>query len=266
MADDDDAPVLSPAALAALREFYAERAAQREREEAEEALATSASLVSGEDWQLSQFWYDEETSLALARELLHCATEARRESGRADAEVGVACLACPSMFKALRACGVPPWLRLVLFEVDPRFAVFGDSFVHYDFNRPLDFPAPLRGSFDVIALDPPFLQRGCLAAFAQTVAALQRPRDGGSGGAGAALPPDSRLLLCTGTVMARAARELLGVHPVRQHVGHANRLSNPFSLYVSYDDGGRLGGADDGVVEEAEEGGAGGGAGLRPAE
>lgn len=250
MADDDDAPTLSPAALAALREFYAERAAQKEREEAEEALATSASLVSGEDWQLSQFWYDEETSLALARELLHCAGEAQRETGRADAEIGVACLACPSMFKALRAVGVPPWLRVVLFEVDPRFSVFGDAFVQYDFNRPLDFPAPLLGAFDVIALDPPFLQRDCLAAFTKTVTALQRPRDGG----GAVASQSPRLLLCTGTVMARAARELLGVHPVRQHVGHANRLSNPFTLFVSYDDAGRLGGADDGVVE-AEEGG-----------
>ena len=244
MADDDDTPTLSAAAQAALREFLAERAAQREREEAEEALETSTTLVSGEDWQLSQFWYDEDTGIALARELLYCATEVRRESGLA--EVGVACLACPSMFKALRAIGVPLWIRLVLFEVDPRFSVFGDAFVLYDYNRPLDFPAALRGTFDVIALDPPFLQRACLAAFADTVASLKRVS-----GAGEPVEGCTRVLLCTGTVMARAARELLAVHPVRLHVGHANRLSNPFSLFVSYDDEGRLGGVDDGVVELA---------------
>ena len=186
--------------------------------------------------------YDESTSLALARELLHCA-ERHKDAG--TSEVGVACLACPSMFKALRALSVPPWMRLVLFEVDPRFGVFGDSFVHYDFNKPLDFPASLRGSFDVLALDPPFLQRDCLAAFGETVTALMRPRAEGHAS------PCNHVLLCTGTVMAGAAREILAVHPVRQHVGHANRLSNPFSLFVSYDDEGRLGGPDDGIDEHA---------------
>lgn len=239
MADDDDAPALSDAAQAALREFLSERAAQREREK-EETQNTTAKLVSSEDWQLSQFWYDEATSVALARELLHCAADCQRETGQS--EVNVACLACPSMFKALRAIGVPPWLRLVLFEVDLRFAVFGDAFVHFDFNSPLGFPATMRATFDVIALDPPFLQRDCLAAFAETVAALRRPVGPGASGLGV------RVLLCTGTVMAKDAGELLSVHPVRLHVGHANRLSNPFSLYVNYDDEGRLGGLDDGVL------------------
>jgi EEF1A lysine methyltransferase 1 len=227
MADDDDPPALSAETLAALREFMADRAAQQEREEAEEAAGASATLASSEDWQLSQFWYDESTSLALANELLRVASEIRGDR----ATVRVACLACPSLYKAVRSLDVPSWLHIWLFEIDTRFSVFGDAFVHYDFNAPLSFPDHLRGSVDIVALDPPFLQQDCLAAFARTTFALRRDHG-------------LRVLLCTGAVMLRPARALLGARPTRFHVGHANRLSNPFALYVNYDDGGRLGGVD----------------------
>jgi EEF1A lysine methyltransferase 1 len=236
MADDaEDTPALSESTLAALREFMAERDAKREHEEEEEAAGSQASLVLAEDWQMSQFWYDESTSIALARELLHIASEAR---GTTERKLRVACLACPSLFKATRSLGVPDWLELVLFEVDDRFAVFKESFVHYDFKEPLNFPPDLGGSVDIVALDPPFLQQDCLAAFARTALALRRDNS-------------VRVLLCTGAVMLRPARALLGVRPMRLHVGHANRLSNPFALFVNYDDGGRLGGVD--VEAEAAE-------------
>jgi hypothetical protein len=54
--DDDDDPVqLSAETLAVLNEFL--------REQQQE---TSTSI--GEDWQLSQFWYDDETTRILTQE------------------------------------------------------------------------------------------------------------------------------------------------------------------------------------------------------
>lgn len=58
-----------------------------------------------------QFWYTEETAGILAKEVV----EAAGPSGR------IACIACPSLFRALR--GKYPDARAHLFEVDLRFEV-----------------------------------------------------------------------------------------------------------------------------------------------
>lgn len=66
---DDDIPQLSSTSLAALQEFYAEK---KEREEKISRLIETAndpekqcdikdSITFEEDWQLSQFWYDDDT-------------------------------------------------------------------------------------------------------------------------------------------------------------------------------------------------------------
>ncbi|XP_078480117.1 EEF1A lysine methyltransferase 1 [Lampetra planeri] len=86
--DDDDEPRLSAHALAALREFYAE---QGEKEAAGEVGARAEDEDPPENWQLSQFWYTEETAAALARE----AVDAAGPQGR------VACVCAPSVFRAL---------------------------------------------------------------------------------------------------------------------------------------------------------------------
>jgi len=115
-------------------------------------------------------------------------------------------------------------VRAHVLEFDRRFAVFGEDFSFFDYNAPLDLPAALLGACDVVVLDPPFLNRDCLAAFASSVAALRRP----AGGA-------TRVVLCTGAVMLRAARELLGARPTRAEVRHeSGRLSNPFSVFVDF--------------------------------
>nr|KAG5693477.1 hypothetical protein BaRGS_006467 [Batillaria attramentaria] len=69
---DDDAPQLSAHAMAALQEFYQEQAtAERNLEEA--LSGNVENFCPQEDWQLSQFWYDEETASRLAREALNVA-------------------------------------------------------------------------------------------------------------------------------------------------------------------------------------------------
>ena len=69
--DDDTPPQLSAAALAALGAFYQEReeAEKRFRElaaAAEDAFVVGTKAIA-EDWQLSQFWYDDATAETLAR-------------------------------------------------------------------------------------------------------------------------------------------------------------------------------------------------------
>lgn len=147
-------------------------------------------------------------------------------------------LSAPSAYKALLAAAPPPWLRHWLFEYDPRFATFGEAFIQYDFNAPLAFPSALAGTADILIMDPPFLNADTLGGFATTAASLRASAE-------------ARVLLCTGAIMLAPARALLGVRPVRAEVCHANRLSNPFRLFASYDDEGRLGGIDV-EAEEAE--------------
>jgi len=250
MADDDVS--LRADTLAILRQFMAEQEAAKKRE-AEEADDKAQKLKLGEDWQMSQFWYDEPTCVALASEILRLASEcaerkrAKALSAASSATAGssvdsassapphvrVACLACPSAFKALVAKPLPEGVEPFVLEFDKRFAVFGDRFVHYDFNRPTDSieRKDLFGSIDVIALDPPFLNPDCLAGFTQTIEALRANAD---------VP----ILLCTGAVMLPHARRLLRARPTNFHVGHSNQLSNPFALYTNYEPPAALGGYD----------------------
>ena len=57
-----------------------------------------------------QFWYSDETSSIVAREAVGAAMGG-----------GIACLACPSLFRHLRA--EAPGARTHLLEYDPRFEV-----------------------------------------------------------------------------------------------------------------------------------------------
>jgi 16S rRNA G966 N2-methylase RsmD len=41
-------------------------------------------------------------------------------------------------------------------EFDEKFKI-EKGFVFYDFNKPLDLPAELKGNFDFILIDPPFI-------------------------------------------------------------------------------------------------------------
>jgi hypothetical protein len=54
------------------------------------------------------------------------------------------------------------------------------------------------------------------------------------------------IVVCTGSVMLPHVRRLLNARPMRFQIKHAaSRLQNPFSMYASYDDRGRLGGVDE---------------------
>ncbi|KAI9844468.1 MAG: hypothetical protein M1837_005550 [Sclerophora amabilis] len=98
-AEFDDVPVLSTAAQAALKDFYSDQEARLKRFEdlkvqaEKDAVDVSISMEDfAEDWNASQFWYDEKTAVALAEELLEGSTDESR----------IACISAPSVFIQLK--------------------------------------------------------------------------------------------------------------------------------------------------------------------
>ena len=253
----EESPIsLRADSLAALASFLAERAAAVAAS-VREAEDTGATLLTTEDWELSQFWYDESTARFLAAEVSRCAAEALSVEVSACGSVTTgddvsappiiaAFVSSPSAFKAFRAAGGAPGVRGVLLEFDARFGVFGEDFVHFDYNTPenLRIDAPfLTDSVDVFLIDPPFLNAECLTGFA--AALLLMGRKGGA---------SPRILLASGAVMLRPARKLLGLRPTRTAIKHAaGRLSNPFALFSNYMRP-ELGGWDEEAEASAEKG------------
>ncbi|MCJ1373766.1 hypothetical protein MMC20_004995 [Loxospora ochrophaea] len=137
--DEDEVPQLSSDTMAALQEFYIDRDT---REQKFEDLKASAEKLSGkpfsmemftEDWNASQFWYSDETSSALAKQLLDGATS----------ETTIAVVSAPSVFIAIKnllssedSTASP---QVCLLEFDERFAAL-DNFVRYDFRSPFKLP------------------------------------------------------------------------------------------------------------------------------
>ncbi|KAI9822898.1 MAG: hypothetical protein M1832_002923 [Thelocarpon impressellum] len=160
--EDEDEPVtLSAAAAEALKEFYQEEDSRQKQFEDlkaqvdDEVKQQDLTIEAfAEDWNASQFWYDDETATTLAKQLLKDATSDSR----------VAVVSAPSVFVkvkqilALRDKSSRP--QVSLFEFDKRFEVFSE-FVPYDFQHPVRLPPEMKGAFDRTICDPPFLSTDC---------------------------------------------------------------------------------------------------------
>ncbi|KAG7265291.1 hypothetical protein CRUP_032444 [Coryphaenoides rupestris] len=192
--------------LAALQEFYSETCAAPDGTPADKFALGAV----GEDWGMSQFWYDDETATRLAEEVIHEAGDGGR----------IACVSAPSVYQKLKQGVVDGSDRVsaVVLEFDRRFAAYGDDFVFYDYNDPLALPAALQGGFDVVLADPPYLSQECLAKVAQTVKFLKR----------------GKVLLCTGAIMEKHARDLLGLRRCDFLPRHKKNLANEFRCFASY--------------------------------
>ena len=97
--------------------------------------------------------YSDATATTLARHLLSGATSSSR----------IAVVSAPSVFiqiKNLLATGEYGSPQVTLLEYDSRFGVFKE-FVPYDFEAPMKLPTELKGAFDRIICDPPFLSEDC---------------------------------------------------------------------------------------------------------
>ncbi|VDP06544.1 unnamed protein product [Heligmosomoides polygyrus] len=201
---DDDVPCLPADTLAVLQQF----------QEEQQRIAEGCVDVVTEDWQLSQFWYSPETALQLCRELVSAAAEKGR----------IACISCPTLlqyFPKLHEYHSDA-ISITLFEYDQRFEKkYPMEYVPYDYRHPLAVPEALKGSFDVVIADPPFLADECLLKTAQTVRILAKP--------------EAKIIICTGAIMEDRASRLLGLHRLKYEPSHVNNLSNEFSCFANYE-------------------------------
>ncbi|XP_008996250.1 EEF1A lysine methyltransferase 1 isoform X1 [Callithrix jacchus] len=205
--EDDETPQLSAHALAALQEFYAE---QKQQIDPGKDDKYNIGIIE-ENWQLSQFWYSQETALRLAQE----AIAAVGEGGR------IACVSTPSVYQKLREMCREDF-SVYIFEYDKRFAMYGEEFIFYDYNNPLDLPKRIAAhSFDIVIADPPYLSEECLRKTSETIKYLTQ----------------GKILLCTGAIMEEQAAELLGVKMCTFIPKHTRNLANEFRCYVNYDSG-----------------------------
>ena len=95
----------------------------------------------------------------------------------------IACVSCPTLYSKLISIK-PKSCQTVLLEYDRRFEIYGEDFVYYDYNHPLNLPRErlCEHSFDLVVVDPPYLSDECLRKTAQTVKYLAK----------------DKILLCTG--------------------------------------------------------------------
>ncbi|KAL3115918.1 hypothetical protein niasHT_007218 [Heterodera trifolii] len=174
--DSDDDLRLSSTTLLALNEFLQEK----ERRQRDGDVF--------ENWQLSQFWYTDETCQKIVDECICTLNGAGR----------VACLCCPSVVqhfmdsKAIKKNSI----ELSLFEYDRRFEQkFPQFFVNYDYRKPLDVPSNLHCNFDLLIADPPFLSDECFIKIAQTIRLLSKK--------------ETKLIVNTGAVMEGLLQRIL---------------------------------------------------------
>jgi hypothetical protein len=220
---------LSAGALDALKQFYSERDSRHKafedlKAQAESDFDTKQPLSMSaftEDWNASQFWYDDATASTLAEQLLDGAI----------AHSKIAVVSAPSVFLQLKnqltskpECGRPD---IRLLEYDERFGVFKE-FVTYDFEQPTRLPPELKGSFDHIICDPPFLSEDCQTKAALTVRWLAN-----------SWSKDSlRLIVCTGERMESLIHKLyakVGIQTTDFEVKHSKGLSNEFRCYSNFE-------------------------------
>ncbi|KAF1817667.1 hypothetical protein P152DRAFT_454240 [Eremomyces bilateralis CBS 781.70] len=235
--DEEDVLRLPAATLALLEQFYDDREAQEARFE---DLKTKSELkfdkdnplsmeLFTEDWNASQFWYDDPTATALARELLEDATD----------ETCIAVVSAPSVFIQLKNLQATEYANthptISLLEYDDRFAVFKE-FVQYDFKYPFVLPAEMKGKYHRIICDPPFLSDDCQTRTAITARWLSStsPEPGRGLPASEAWKPE--LIICTGERMEQLILKLYSASGVRTtsfEPKHAKELGNEFRCYAN---------------------------------
>lgn len=220
--------------LQLLAQFHADRDAKAKEFEnlktkAESAFENGSGKLSmdlfGEDWNASQFWYTDHTAEVLARQLLEDATESS----------AIAVVSAPSVYVALRnilaeqVTAAKPKLRLL--EFDRRFEVVGSDFEFYDFQNPLRLPASLKGQFDRIICDPPFLSEDCQTKTALTARFLAKTWSPSS-------EQVLRFISCTGERMESNILRLyqtIGVKTTTFEPEHSKGLSNEFRCYSNFE-------------------------------
>ncbi|XP_026743219.1 EEF1A lysine methyltransferase 1 isoform X1 [Trichoplusia ni] len=208
MEDDDDVPSLSAETFAALQEFYAE---QQKRQEILDKLEgdnkLNENILFDENWQLSQFWYDEATVQALVKVI----DASLADGGR------VALISCPTLFVPVKR-QIGDRATVTLLEYDRRFEVHAPDFVFYDYNSPEKLPPDTLDSYDLVVADPPFLSDECITKTSETIKLMAK----------------DKIVVCTGAIMKDKVQSLLNLNLCKFKPHHRNNLANEFSCYANF--------------------------------
>lgn len=233
--DSDDEPlVLSAATLAALQQFKQEETERKQQfeklfQKLEERFERQKFSIDTfqENWQLSQFWYDDATADTLARALLE----------GADEDTVICIASAPSVYAAVTRMpeNEIPTNHIYLLEYDSRFGVMTDKdhFFVYDYNTPDEVPDVIRHKCHRLLLDPPFLEEVCQTKSAQAARNLLVQDHGEKTSSG-----DHRYKLISSTgermreIMQRTYPETRLTSFLPQH---KNGLSNEFRCYASFE-------------------------------
>ncbi|ETV65252.1 hypothetical protein H257_17972 [Aphanomyces astaci] len=180
----------------------------------------SADDEVSEDFRLSQFWYDDVTGEALAREALEMS-----KGGP------IAFLSTPAAYKALKKLE-PERKNVYIFEYDHRFGQkYGDEFVFYDYNAPLDVDAKFHNFFDYVLVEPPYLTEQCMKGFGETMKLISREVVPTDHGKKVMITPN--VFINSGALKEAMADEL-GLTPSGFVPTFESKLSNRLTTYVNY--------------------------------
>ncbi|KAH3762337.1 protein-lysine N-methyltransferase N6AMT2 [Pelomyxa schiedti] len=209
----DDLPELSPETAAVLQEFLNMRA-QRAIDINSGGVDSVDSAIESveEDWELSQFWYEEDTAQFLAQTAIKCS-----HGGR------IACVSTPTLFRTLHKMNHPQHLN-TLFEYDRRFSSYRNQFVFFDVNKPKAIPKNLHHKFSFVCADPPFLNPTIVANTIQTMALLAKSSS-------------TPVLLLTGAVLEESITQITNGSLKRQPFTprhSSGRLQNEFGSFANF--------------------------------
>ena len=231
---DDEPITLSGHALAALQEFKKDEERRVERfnsllSESEKNFELRKAITIDEfkeDWQLSQFWYDDATSETLAKAV----TEG------SDENTVIAIASAPSVYAALLKLPKEdvPTNHIYLLEYDQRFkALGGDKFFAYDYNNPHAIPECLRNKVNRLIVDPPFLESECQQKTAIAAHNLLNKDKSSISESG---DLQYKLISSTGERMKDVVKaNYPDCHMTDFYPQHKNGLSNEFRCYASFE-------------------------------
>ncbi|OBA22011.1 hypothetical protein METBIDRAFT_10913 [Metschnikowia bicuspidata var. bicuspidata NRRL YB-4993] len=233
--DSDDEPLtLSADTLAALQQFKLEETQRKQQfeqlfQKLEEQFERQKFSIDTfqENWQLSQFWYADETADVLARALLE----------GADQDTVICIASAPSVYAAVTRMpeNEVPTKHIYLLEYDGRFGVMAgkNHFFEYDYRRPHEVPDVIRKRCHRLLIDPPFLEEQCQTKSAQAARNLLAPDNGEKTASG-----DHRwkLISSTGERMRDIMKKTYPETRLTSFLPeHKNGLSNEFRCYASFE-------------------------------